>query len=258
MRPQHIDNFRHYLQDIRITDVSEAVQYFNQKHRQKQAKKSERRRQISELRKQIREEKKKIRANKIQKILNQLFMSMRPFLLGSNVHMLNEKRLIISNIILRKLCKFLGYSLPERYSRAYFDTFIVNISDNLAIWLNNVEQNSGYSVLDEYASDVQRMAEMTKEIDSEPQPEEEMYPIDDFIDYSTDDISSASCPSSRNSEQGENEEENTVNEDGEGDEKANDENETNLEETEKKLDGNEKKLDENEDQPPRDSYSFYK
>lgn len=194
------------MQEMRFTNVSEAVQYFNQTHRQNQAKKIARRRQIVALKRHIKQAQNKMMANQIQKVLNNLFLTMKDFLLRNNVQMLNEKRLILSNIILKKICQFIGYSLPERASKAYFDTFIVNIADNLAIWLNTFEVNSGYNIFDEVAICEPEIVERKPELVPESQ-DDNYYPIDDYIEYSTDDISSASCPSSRNSDYEEDEDE---------------------------------------------------
>lgn len=195
LSPKHIENLRSYLdQDLRFTRLDQVVEYYAQSKCNAKMLRSQRRHEIRKIRRRIKKLKRKSLGRHLQNVLNRIFQNMYPFLLANNVHALNERRLELSDVILRLICNWIGYTLPpNRSSKAFYDTFIVNLADNIAIWLDTFVINSGYegvgvgsNLLAKY--DVIGGAESSEEDD-----EKAVFPIQDYIEYSTDDISSAGC-----------------------------------------------------------------
>lgn len=206
--PYHIENCRKQLQDLRFTATPNAVEFFTQKKRIAINKRNQRRREIRQLRRHIRQVKRNEMAADIKHVLYALFKVNRSFLLGNNVNLLTKERIDMSEYLLGIVCEHLRYSMPKRGSRAFFDTFIVNICDNLAIWLTSLRTNCEYNVLDEMGGsgtgggeEVERVGQAKRGADAEDDDDEldDEYkvPIDGYIDYSTDDISSTDCDDDR-------------------------------------------------------------
>lgn len=195
--PYHIENCRKQLQDLRFTATPNAIEYFTQKKRIAQNKREQRRREIRKLRRRIREMKHNEMTADVKHILYALFKVNRSFLLSNNVNLLTKERLDMSDYLLRNVCAHLRYSMPRRGSRAFFDTFIVNVCDNLAIWLTSLRTNCNYNVLEEMGVQGRKAegvgnAKQAANLEDESQ-EAYTVPIDGYIDYSTDDISSTDC-----------------------------------------------------------------
>lgn len=196
--PYHIENCRKQLQDLRFTATPNAVEYFTQKKRNAQRKRNQRRLEIRQLRRRIREMKQNEMAADIRHVLHALFQVNRNFLLSNNVNLLTKERLDMSDYLLRNVCAHLRYSMPRRGSRAFFDTFIVNVCDNLSIWLTSLRTNCDYNVLEEMGmagrdfEGVGNAKQAAANAEDESAAEFKV-PIDGYIDYSTDDISSTDC-----------------------------------------------------------------
>lgn len=222
----HIENCRKQLQDLRFTGTANAVEYFTQKKRIAQHKRNQRRREIHQLRKRIREMKRVELEADIRHVLHALFKVNRGFLLANNVGLLTKERLDMSDYLLRHVCAHLRYSMPRRGSRAFFDTFIVNVCDNVSIWLTSLRTNCEYNVLEELGAP-ERPAEgvgaarRAEDGQNEAEEEELRVPIDGYIDYSTDDISSTDCDDDPQFE--------AFDEEEEGDEEEGDEQEEEME-----------------------------
>lgn len=192
--PYHIDNCRRHVQDLRFTRTTAAVEFFTQKQRYAHYRRLQRHAEIRQLRRQIRALQRRRYAHHVVNILRALFLHTRQYLLANNVQLLTQQRLAVSRYVLQKLCAQIGYVVPKRRSKAFYDTFIVNVADNLAIWLSSFSSNSGYDIREEAGSfgwpdgdgASAAGAQMSKQ-------EADAVPIDEYIDYSTDDVSSTSC-----------------------------------------------------------------
>lgn len=182
MDAYHIDNCRKHLQELRFPKIKEALQYFTQTQRYESARRKERRQHIRTIGKEIRKLRRLKRLQELQFVLDDTYGRMRTFLLADNVHMLNHRVMQISAVVLQVICTFIGYSLPKRKSQAFFDRFLINIADNVALWLHSFVTNCG-------ATTIELLSKFDDE-DIVKQDDNEMIPIDDYIECSTDDMSS--------------------------------------------------------------------
>lgn len=216
--PYHIENCRKRIQDQRFIGTTTAIEYFTQKQRYAQFRRAKRRTEIGELRKQIRAFRRQRNAHYAMNIMRGLYLHSRAFLLANNVQLLNQQRLRVSEYVLQLICKAIGYVVPTRRSKALFDTFVINLADNLAIWLSSFASSSGYDILEEvnHAAD-QMPAPQTFVKPGAAEPCLDSIPIDDYVE-STDDESSAKCTNSDVEEEQEAGEEEGVEEDYWGDE----------------------------------------
>lgn len=180
--PYHIDNCRKHLQELRFPKIKEALQYFTQTQRYESAKRKERRQHIRAIGKEIRKLRRLKRMQVLQFVMDDIYGRMRTFLLADNVHMMNQRMMQISAVILQVICTFIGYSLPKRKSEAFYDRFLINVADNVAVWLHSFVTNCGAA-----------KKELITKFDDEDIVKKDdniMIPIDDYIECSTDDVSS--------------------------------------------------------------------
>lgn len=178
----HIDNCRKHLQELRFPKIKDALQYFTQTQRYESARRKERRQHIRTIGKEIQKLRRQKRMQELQFVLDDIYGRMRTFMLADNVHMLNHRIMQISAVVLHEICSFIGYSLPKRKSQAFFDRFLINVADNVALWLHSFVTNCGAAV-----------KEIVCKFDDEDflkKDDNEMIPIDDYIECSTDDVSS--------------------------------------------------------------------
>lgn len=180
--PYHIENCRKHLQELRFPKIKEALQYFTQTQRYESARRNERRQHIRTIGIEIRKLRAQKRMQQFQFVMDDVYGRMRTFLLADNVHLIDHRVLQISAVILQIICTFIGYSLPKRKSTAFFDRFLINVADNVAIWLQSFVTNSGAAV-----------KEIVNKFDVEDivkNNDNGTIPIDDYIECSTDDVSS--------------------------------------------------------------------
>lgn len=178
----HIDNCRKHLQELRFPKIKEAMQYFTQTQRYESARRKERRQHIRTISKEIRKLRRQKRMQEFQFVLDDIYGRMRTFLLADNVHMLNHRIMQISAVVLHEICTFIDYKLPKRKSQAFFDRFLINVADNVALWLQSFVTNCG-------ATEKETISKFDDE-DIVKQEDNVMIPIDDYIECSTDDVSS--------------------------------------------------------------------
>lgn len=216
LSPKQIENLRSYLaKDNRFTRLDQMLEYFAQSKTNAKASRRQRHKEIRKIRRKIEKIRRRNRRSHLQVIMNRIFSNMYPFLLANNVHHLNERRLHLSELLLQFICKWIGYTLPPtRSSKAFYDTFIVNVADNIAIWLDTFVTNSGYQGIgvtsrssaltakyddeEEIGADDDKKKDDADANDADHDDdgddiENEVFPIQDYIDCSTDDVSSTEC-----------------------------------------------------------------
>lgn len=187
----HIDNCRKHLQELRFPKIKEALQYFTQTQRYESARRKERRHHIRTIAKEIRKLRRQKRMQVLQFVLDDIYGRMRTFLLADNVYMLSHRTMQISAVVLREICTFIGYSLPRRKSQAFFDRFLINVADNVALWCHSFVTNCGAAGKD--------LVTKFDDEDIVKQDDNIKIPIDDYIECSTDDVSSAESSHSHES-----------------------------------------------------------
>lgn len=204
---QHIENCRKHLLGTHFTTPASAIECFTQKQRNAQKRRRQRHAEIKRLSREIRELQRQRYAGYAANVLTGVYRHMRPFLLANNGQMMTPERQRVSDAVLQHLGRHIGYALPAdgRRSKAMFDVFLANLADNLAIYAASFAANSGYDVRAETGDATAALKK--EEADKEAAAEalrmatkgaldptcDEGIPVDDYVDYSTDDVSSIDC-----------------------------------------------------------------
>lgn len=200
----NFENCRRGLKTIRFLKVNEVIQYVQQQKHNDRKKRIQRYKEIHMLQKKIKQYNLMQKKQQVKLVLNRIYTEMKTFLLNSNNHLydkLPEKYIAITNVILHKLCDAIGYLIPERTSKNFYDKFILNLADNLAIWVNTFENDSKLDLIEVNECEGYD-GNMEKEKETNLENTIGKYPIDDYISCSTDDASSISAiePSISNNE----------------------------------------------------------